>query len=103
LLAAIGRRKNATPAQIALNWVATQPGSTSPLVGARTVEQRQRAPTVQTVELGQKARRRADILVLRVALLVGGDNPAALDVRQAGRQFFQGCGDQLAEQFLGTA
>lgn len=33
--AALGK----TPAQIALNWVKTRPGSTSPLVGARSVDQ----------------------------------------------------------------
>ena len=35
----VAKELGKTPAQIALNWVATQPGSTSPLVGARTVEQ----------------------------------------------------------------
>ena len=28
-----------TPAQVALNWLLQQPGVTSPIVGARTVEQ----------------------------------------------------------------
>jgi aryl-alcohol dehydrogenase-like predicted oxidoreductase len=38
-VSSVAKELGKTPAQIALNWVATQPGSTSPIVGARTVEQ----------------------------------------------------------------
>lgn len=38
-LVAIAKQVGKTPAQVALNWVATQPGITSPLVGATTLAQ----------------------------------------------------------------
>ncbi len=51
----------------------------------------------------QKARSRADVLVQRVAFLVGGDDLAALHIGEAGFQFLEGCRDQLTEKFLGGA
>ncbi|GAK51130.1 aldo/keto reductase [Candidatus Moduliflexus flocculans] len=38
-LIAIGQARGKTPAQVALNWLMQQPGVTSPIVGARTLEQ----------------------------------------------------------------
>ncbi|GAK58945.1 aldo/keto reductase [Candidatus Vecturithrix granuli] len=38
-LVAIGNERGKTPAQIALNWLLQQPGVTSPIIGARTLEQ----------------------------------------------------------------
>jgi len=38
-LVALGEEHGKTPAQIALNWLLQQPGVTSPIMGARTIEQ----------------------------------------------------------------
>jgi aryl-alcohol dehydrogenase-like predicted oxidoreductase len=38
-LIAIGQEQGKTPAQVALNWLLQQPGVTSPIIGARTLEQ----------------------------------------------------------------
>ena len=38
-LIAIGQARGKTPAQVALNWLLQQPGVTSPIIGARTLEQ----------------------------------------------------------------
>jgi aryl-alcohol dehydrogenase-like predicted oxidoreductase len=38
-LSEIGRNHGKTPAQIALNWILKQPGTTAPILGARTLEQ----------------------------------------------------------------
>ncbi|MCK5568211.1 MAG: aldo/keto reductase, partial [Spirochaetes bacterium] len=35
----IGRNLGKTPAQVALNWILKQPGTTAPILGARTLEQ----------------------------------------------------------------
>jgi len=35
----IGKNRDKTPAQVALNWVLNQPGVTAPIIGARTLEQ----------------------------------------------------------------
>ena len=39
LLDDIARRKNATPAQVALAWLRSQPGTIIPIVGSRRVDQ----------------------------------------------------------------
>jgi aryl-alcohol dehydrogenase-like predicted oxidoreductase len=39
VMKAIGNRHNATPAQVALAWVRQQPGITSTIIGAKTIEQ----------------------------------------------------------------
>jgi aryl-alcohol dehydrogenase-like predicted oxidoreductase len=38
-LVAIGNERGRTPAQVALNWLLQQPGVSSPVTGARTLEQ----------------------------------------------------------------
>ena len=38
-LVSLGEEYGKTPAQVALNWVSNQPGVTSPIMGARTIEQ----------------------------------------------------------------
>ncbi|MDY0095066.1 MAG: aldo/keto reductase [Candidatus Vecturithrix sp.] len=38
-LISIGNERGKTPAQVALNWLLQQPGVTSPIIGARTLEQ----------------------------------------------------------------
>jgi aryl-alcohol dehydrogenase-like predicted oxidoreductase len=38
-LVALGEEHGKTPAQVALNWLLQQPGVTSPIIGARTIEQ----------------------------------------------------------------
>ncbi len=52
---------------------------------------------------GQKARRRANVLVQRVTFFVGGNDLAALHIGEAGFQLFEGGGHQFTEQFLGGA
>lgn len=39
VMKAIGQQHNATPAQVALAWVRQQPGITSTIIGAKTIEQ----------------------------------------------------------------
>lgn len=38
-LLAIGKKRQKTPAQVALNWLLQQPGMTAPILGARTMDQ----------------------------------------------------------------
>ena len=52
---AVGR----SPAQVALNWLATQPGSTSPIVGARDAGQL--AANLDAIEFELPAEIRAEL------------------------------------------
>lgn len=39
VVASVAKELGKSPAQISINWLATQPGVTSPIIGARTLDQ----------------------------------------------------------------
>lgn len=57
---AVATELGKTPAQIALNWVATQPVSTSPIVGARSLEQLKENLAVLKFSIPLELRQRLD-------------------------------------------
>lgn len=59
-VAAVAKRLGRTPGQVALAWVAQQPGITAPIFGARTLEQLEENLGAADLTLDDEARKRLD-------------------------------------------